>query len=139
MSGLEIAKQKLGLDENCNRKELRLFFLKYGIICDPYITPWCAAFVNACERAADLPGTGLLNARSFLNYGELIKIERAKIGDIVIFSRSNSLYLGHVAYLIDILDDDIKTLGGNQNNSVCYSYYPRNRLLGIRRYIHGAN
>ena len=77
MRSIDVAKTMLGLQEKKDRVKLIDFFTKHSIrgdiVVDPSQTPWCACFVNACERAAGKKGTGLQNARSFLNYGEEIE------------------------------------------------------------------
>lgn len=143
--GYDIAREKLGLHEVRNTHELVDFFKKNSvngdIRIDPSRTPWCAAFVNACERAAGCKGTGSCLARSFLKYGiKVDKIEDARAGDIVIFKRGGSTWQGHVAYL-DGIDKDkygntlVRTVGGNQSDSVSIGWYHLNRLIGIRRMI----
>ncbi len=134
--GIDIMERYLGFKEDNlrHRAALRLFFKKHRIDCDPFTTPWCAAMVNACERAVGKKGTGLLNARSFLNYGSKIELGWARPGDIVIFTRGGSSWQGHVAYFVSRSDErTINVIGGNQSNQVCYQKYPIRRILGIRR------
>lgn len=137
-SGYNIALDYLKDHEVHDNLKLKAFFRKYAkngdIDINPATTPWCAAFVNACERAVGKPGTGMLNARSFLKYGRIIQLHEAKRGDIVIFTRGSNSVQGHVAYFDGIDGAYIKTLGGNQNDSVCFSLYSKFRLLGIRRH-----
>lgn len=140
MTGYEIAKTKLGLHENKDTADLDRYIAKYvsawkGLHVNT--TAWCAAFVNACEREAGNKGTGLLNARSFLTYGMPVKLEQAQPGDIVVFSRGGSTWQGHVAYYdgIEISNGRtlIRTIGGNQSDSVSRGWYGSERLIGIRR------
>ncbi len=137
MIGINWLKQYLGYHEVKERKNLMALFKEYSIKNDIYIdpstTPWCAVMVNVAERAVGNKGTGLQNARSFLKYGYKVAIKDAKRGDIVIFSRGGSTWQGHVAYLEAIEGNLIKTLGGNQSDAVTYGWYPKTRLLGIRR------
>ncbi len=142
MRGYDIAATMIGLHETKNNKEIAEFLKKHSvggdIAIDPSATAWCAAFINACERAAGHKGTGRLNARSFLEYGKEIKNKDAEEGDILIFTRGNSSWQGHVTYFDEFTQDSeghviIKALGGNQQDSVCYSYYGLKDLLGIRR------
>lgn len=98
---------------------------------NPATTPWCAGFVNAIEKMCRREGTGQLLARSFLKYGE--KTETPKLGDIVVFRRGDSSWQGHVGYYVNEDNNGILVLGGNQNNKVCYKYYPASKLLGYRR------
>ena len=137
MSGYQVAKQFIGKHEIRDRKELAEFMKKYKMPIDPATTPWCAAFVNACERASGNAGNGKYNARSFLTYGRLVTKNQATKGDIVIFSRGGSSWQGHVSYF-DGWEESrdglmVRCLGGNQGDMVKYSWYPADRLLGFRR------
>lgn len=140
MKGIDIAKTHIGLQEVRDRKKITAFLVANAknrdIVVDPSKTPWCAAYVNACERASGKPGNGMLNARSFLKYGKVVDGDQAKEGDIIIFARGSNGWSGHVAYFVK-WDDDANTvicLGGNQSDMVCYSHYSQDRILGIRRF-----
>jgi uncharacterized protein (TIGR02594 family) len=139
MKGIDVALSYLGKQEKRDRKELISLFKKYArkgdIVIDPATTPWCAAFVNACERSIGNTGTGKLNARSFLHYGTVVDPKNAKEGDIIIFKRGSSTWQGHVAYFVkyDKKSGTVVCLGGNQADMVCYSHYATDRILGIRR------
>lgn len=98
---------------------------------DPAKTSWCAGFVNSIERLCNREGTGKLLARSFLNYGK--RTDFPKAGDIVVFKRGKLSWQGHVGYYIKEDASGVLVLGGNQNNKVCYKYYPKNKVLGYRR------
>lgn len=136
MTGYKIAKTMLGFHENKHTKQLDEFINKRvsawkGLHVNS--TPWCAAFVNACEREVGNKGTGLLNARSFVKYGQPVDIRNTKPGDIVVFSRGGSVWQGHVAYVDGVERGLIRTLGGNQSDSVSIGWYPINRVIAIRR------
>ncbi len=135
MSGIEEAKKWLGIDERSGRLPLMSAFKQAGINLDPKTTPWCAAFVNAMEVAAGHEGNGQVNARSFLTYGKGIEEEHAMEGDILIFSRGNNSWQGHVTYFVEWNDENntVKVLGGNQADKVCYAYYNQSNIIGIRR------
>lgn len=137
MIGLEIAETMLGLQEVKDKDKLMDFFKRYAIskdiLIDPSTTAWCAAFVNACERAAGNPGTGRLNARSFILYGTKVSLNDARPGDIVVFARGNNNWMGHVAYLTAKTVTDLTVLGGNQKDSVCKAVYSIEHLITIRR------
>lgn len=137
LSAYQLAKKYLGLHEVRDRSKLmELFKTHAGFNIDPAATPWCAAFINAMERMAGNPGTGSLLARSFLNYGE--KVEEPQAGDIVVFKRGTQSWQGHVAYFsgfVNLSDQaHVRTLGGNQSNSVGYAIYPAAHALGYRRF-----
>lgn len=137
MLGIDVAKTKLGLQENDDRKELMEFFrinARQGdILVDPSTTPWCACFVNACEREVGNKGTGMQNARSFLDYGSKVELDDIKFGDICIFPRPGSSWMGHVTYFEKLDNGVLVCIGGNQANEVCRERFSPQSLLGIRR------
>lgn len=95
-------------------------------------TAWCSAFMNWVAKKSGLEYTGKLNARSWLNIGE--EIETPQMGDIVIFWRNDpNSWQGHVSIYIKEQSGYIFCLGGNQNNQVQISAYPKSRVLGYRR------
>lgn len=97
-------------------------------------TAWCAAFVGAMLKKAGVEHTGKLNARSYLDWGEPVALDEARLGDIVVFSRGNpSGWQGHVGFYAGESGNSIHVLGGNQSNQVNVSKYSKSRLLGIRR------
>ncbi len=139
MIPIDFAKSKVGLQEVRDNKALKALFKQYAvdgdILIDPATTPWCAAFMNVCLRAAGKPGNGRLNAQSFLAYGEPIKtLQSAQRGDLLIFARGGSTWQGHITFFDGIERPKvIRCLGGNQGDAVSYSFYGADRLLGIRR------
>lgn len=105
--------------------------------------PWCSAFVNYVHYVAGMRRSKSLKARSWLKIGTEIALNRAKIGDIVILNRGNGSFNpsdykgpGHVGFFTCFVDDEVIVLGGNQSNSVNHKYYPKSKILGIRR-VHG--
>ena len=95
-------------------------------------TAWCSAFINYLAKKSGLEYTGKLNARSWLHVGE--KIDSPQKGDIVIFWRESiQSWKGHVAIYIKEQNGYVYVLGGNQNNQVQISAYPKSRVLGYRR------
>lgn len=91
-------------------------------------TPWCAAFVGWCLRAAGAPYTGSAGARSYLRWG--VPLEASRRGCVAVYERG--VAQGHVAFwLRSTLTHDF-LLGGNQRDRVCVRAYPRDRLLGYR-------
>lgn len=123
----KIAKEWHNKHEKIHTKELQKFL---GI--NPAKIPWCAAFINAIEKQMGKAGTGKLTARSFLKYGEEVE-SRPQLGDIVVFKRGLLPWQGHVGIYAGEGKDSILVLGGNQSNKVCFKYYPKKKLLGIRR------
>lgn len=94
---------------------------------------WCAAFVGYCLEMANINSTKALNARSYLNWGKPTVVP--KLGDIVILWRvaKNSIY-GHVSFFLKQKDGVVWCLGGNQDDQVCISQYPVDKVLGFRTY-----
>jgi uncharacterized protein (TIGR02594 family) len=94
-------------------------------------TPWCAAFLNWLLKKADLPHTGKLNARSFLQWGK--KTDQPKIGDVVVLWRiSKESAYGHCGLYVNQDENNIFILGGNQSNQVNIYPFPKYRLLEYR-------
>jgi uncharacterized protein (TIGR02594 family) len=91
-------------------------------------TPWCSAFANWCVERSGNEGTDSAWARSWLNWGK--KTNTPRRGCIVVFERGTDS--GHVAFYIGETATQIKVLGGNQNDEVNISNYPKSRLLGYR-------
>ena len=121
------------MHEKTHRKELKAFI---GI--DPVQYEWCAAFVNAILDKHDIPGSESVSeyplmARSFLDWGE--SVDDPQIGDILVFSRGNNGWQGHVGFYAGKVGNDYLVLGGNQNDAVNVMKYSAKRLLGIRRLI----
>ncbi|WP_452603105.1 C40 family peptidase [Pontimicrobium sp. MEBiC06410] len=97
-------------------------------------TPWCSFFMNWVAKKAGMETSGLGNARSWLNVG--ISVVNPEPGDVVIFWReSPNSHKGHVGVFMGYSQDQsrIYTLGGNQNNQVGETAYPKSQLLGFRR------
>lgn len=131
---LELASKFDGLSEKTDRDTISEFIKKAaGIDIDPAKTAWCAAFVNGVLGAKGLSGTGRLNARSFLDWGQPVRTPTK--GDIVILERNGSSWQGHVGFLVSEDKDTVTLLGGNQSNKVSQKTFPKSRVLGYRRPI----
>jgi len=130
---LEVAGQFVGMHEVRDNVALSEFIKRAGgVNIDPKVTPWCAAFVNAVLGAGGIEGTGKLNARSFLNFGQETK--QPKIGDIVVLSRGDpNGAQGHVGFFQGYDDKgNVLVLGGNQGDSVSVAPYKADKVLGFR-------
>jgi len=141
MIGIDIAKQYIGLEEVKDGQEITYLLSTMAhnkdIVVVPSVTSWCAAWINFCERSVGNPGTGLLNAQSFNNYGTEINPDDSQEGDIIVFHfPSDSEWQGHVTYLHKWDDENnmVECLGGNQQNSVKYSAYNQDHIRHIRRF-----
>lgn len=128
-----IAAKQIGLTETGQKAALQEYLSNGGQNLDPAVTSWCAAFVNATLAQSGGQGTGKLNARSFLDWGEAV--DQPQRGDVAVFSRGDpSGWQGHVGFFEGYdADGNIRVLGGNQGDAVNVSSYGADRLLGFRR------
>ncbi len=92
--------------------------------------PWCSSFVNWCVEQSGSSGTDSAAARSWTRWGK--KLSRPKRGCITVFSSSRGPASGHVGFFIEDRGPHLLILGGNQQNAVNYSSYPKSRLLSHR-------
>lgn len=133
----DVASEYIGLAEVPGAKHNAKIVKMYADTGNGWVTddetPWCAAFVGSVLARCGIQGTGKLNARSYLTWGQKIDIMDAKRGDVVILSRGNSKTQGHVAFFDNLSIDSVYLLGGNQGDKVSVVAYPRSRVLGVRR------
>jgi len=128
---LDIARAELGMKEisgSKHNKRILEYHAATTLKATDDETPWCSAFVSWCLEKAGIESTKNAWARSYLAWGQAVKVP--SIGCIVVFSRGASS--GHVAFYLGETESSIQCLGGNQNNSVCVSSYPKDRVLGYR-------
>jgi uncharacterized protein (TIGR02594 family) len=94
--------------------------------------PWCAAFLNWCLAAAELPSTQSASSSSFRKYG--VEVQEPRPGDVVVFKHADpdkaAAGRGHVGFFDGFDGDKIRVLGGNQKggrrfSSVCFSSFPK--------------
>lgn len=90
--------------------------------------PWCAAFVCWCLEAAGVQSTMSARAKDYLDWGVLAKIPQE--GSICVFERDGGG--GHVGFYVGENKTHVFVLGGNQNNEVNISPYPKSRLICFR-------
>lgn len=90
---------------------------------------WCSAFVNWVLKQAGMYYTRSASARSWLK--GLAQIPEPMPGCVVVFKRGNNPQSGHVAFFTSFVGNGfIKVLGGNQGDSVKYSNYNTEDVLG---------
>ena len=135
---LEAAQQHLGVEEWPGAKHNPVIMSYFDAAGHSWVdgdeTAWCAAYVNAVLAEVGLIGTGALNARSFLDWGEAVALKDLKPGDVVVFWReSPESWKGHVGFVSSIDGNNVLCLGGNQGNAVSVAPYPMSRVLGFRR------
>lgn len=136
MNAYELAKKEIGTVEwakGDNPKVVAYFADSGNAGVKNDETAWCAAFVGAMLARSGVKGTGKLNARSYLEWGQPVERKDAKPGDVVIFKRGNSSWQGHVAFFVKDKGALIEVLGGNQSDAVNVKGYQASQLLGIRR------
>jgi len=133
-SPMENAEQLMGMNEQADNKTIYAFLKAGGHSIDPAVTAWCAGFVNASLAKSGIPGTGKLNARSFLVYGNAVANKDAKPGDIVVLTRGADPTKGHVGFFKGYdANGNVILLSGNAKNRVGIDTYPKGSILGIRR------
>jgi uncharacterized protein (TIGR02594 family) len=127
----------LGLEEwpgARSNPEIEALWSAAGMPVQQDSVAWCASFVGAVLGSLGIPGTGKPNARSYLQWGREVSLQKAAPGDVVVFWRgSPSGWQGHVAFLVRFEGDRVLVRGGNQGNKVSDTFYPVNQILGIRR------
>ena len=89
-------------------------------------------------RRAGYPASGSLAARSYLDYGEVIKPDDAKRSDPAVFKRGTASSQGHVGDLLKIDANTVWVIGGNQSlkgtdGAVTITALPRTSLLSVKR------
>lgn len=94
-------------------------------------TAWCGAIRGLWGLET---GTGVppehYRAKSWLGWGEPIKLSEAMQGDTIVFKRPGGY---HVALFNGVGTGVVNVLGGNQSNAVNFSNYPTSNIVGIRR------
>lgn len=107
--------------------------------------PWCSACVNFICKLHGLPRTRTLRARHWLKPLEgvgTIRLEDAEQGyDIVVLQRGNGKQPdasdteseGHVGFFAGLDTEKVYILGGNQQDSINNTAFPREHVLGVRR------
>lgn len=101
-------------------------------IADDSTTAWCSLAMNYYAKKNGYEYSGALDARSWLKMPILVL--KPQLGDVVVFWReSPQSWKGHVGLFIAQDNNIVYVLGGNQNNGINISAYPRDQLLGFRR------
>lgn len=129
---LEIASHELGVSEIVgisHNKRILQYHSETTLKAETDEVPWCSSFVNWVMKQSMIKGTGSAAARSWLDWGyECEPIT----GCIVVLRRGKSETSGHVGFLVDIDDNFVHLLGGNQSNKVSIQKYARHDVLGYR-------
>lgn len=137
---IETAQEYIGLAEfpgaKHNEKIVKMFSDTGNSWVADDETPWCAAFVGSVLAQCGIKGTGRLNARSYLEWGQKIAIKDAQPGDVVILSRGSNPTQGHVAFFSSWKNNGyVNLLGGNQGDKVSIAAYSVSKVIGVRRAV----
>lgn len=130
------ALQDVGITEAKNMDKILSFFIKGAYksgltkMSEIQNEAWCAAWVGAKLEEIGIRGTGMANAKSYLNWG--YQIDTPSYGAIAVFNRGSNPAEGHVAFIVGTTDGQMQMLGGNQSNSVCIQKRDRKDLVSIR-------
>ena len=107
-------------------------------------TPWCSAFINACEVKGGHPGTGSALASSWRTYGSKVELEDFEVGDVLVIKhkrgrdrRTGSAGGYHVGYPYRFGSKWVVMLGGNQSDAVTVRVFPFRTydMVALRRYV----
>lgn len=95
--------------------------------------PWCGLFVAHCISSTlpnePLPGNPL-GARQWERLGSATQ---PRMGAVMVFWRNSPHSgLGHVGFYAGEDAEAYRILGGNQSDSVSYTWIPKSRLVGAR-------
>jgi len=94
--------------------------------------PWCASFCTWVLQNSSCSTSGCTAAaRSFSTASAVTRLSKPYFGCIIVFKYgSGAQWSGHVGILEEIVNQRFKVLGGNQSDSVKYSYFGRTKLYG---------
>lgn len=105
--------------------------LGYDWVTDDSSTAWCSAALSYYAKKCGYEYNKTLAARDWLKMP--IMVLKPQLGDIVVFWReSPQSWKGHVGLYITQNASVVYCLGGNQNNTLSISAYPREQVLGYR-------
>lgn len=128
---LDIALKEVGVSETSNPKRVIEYHQATTLKAKDVKTYWCASFANWVLMQAGYKRTNTAWARDFLDCG--VKLTTPKMGCIMVFERNAPGGDSHVTFWTG---EESKTnyfcVGGNQQDSVRISAYPKKDLLGAR-------
>ncbi|QCI65647.1 TIGR02594 family protein [Phreatobacter stygius] len=97
---------------------------------DDGAVPWCAIFVNAMLAKAGVAGSGSGMARSFTSSPNFERLAAPVVGCITVFSSTRGPASGHVNIYTAENGIMFQGIGGNQNDEVSISMFPKSKLVG---------
>lgn len=94
--------------------------------------PWCGLAMGAWAGHADYAynKNKLLAALEWQHWGNPVKTADASLGDVLVFQRTGG---GHVGLYIGEDKDSYCVYGGNQSDSVGFTWILKTRLVAVRR------
>ena len=141
----EIAQDYIGITESEDGDLINEWWQYLGRPDYDYKIEWCSLFVSVCEIASgslkyeDVPqpfevARSWKNAKpdnyKFVDFGEM------EIGDIIVTSRGDSSWQGHVGYYAgEEKEGYFLCLGGNKSNSVKIGNISKDRVVSVLRHI----
>jgi uncharacterized protein (TIGR02594 family) len=142
---LAVAVHEIGIKECCgpqeNHPRIQAYLATVNDLSDMQKsqdeTAWCSCFINWCVEKSQLNGTDSAWAKSWGNWRQTVAPDSIKVGDLAVFDRSSpGKSGGHVCIFIaeNKAANQVLVLGGNQSNSVRYSWYPRDAVQNGTHY-----
>lgn len=103
-------------------------------------TPWCAVFLGAVLARAGIAGTRSALARSYQSWGEEVATGEGAyrwasipLGAVVVLNRPGAgPRFGHVGLAVAAAERSVQLLGGNQDDAVTESWFPKTRIVAVR-------
>jgi uncharacterized protein (TIGR02594 family) len=133
---MEVALREIGIRERRgSRHNPRIveYFASVTSRINDDETAWCSAFANWVMEEIGIEGSGRLNARSWVSWGQTVPNDSPHYGAITVLWRgSPRSWKGHVAFFCGMEGGNMILLGGNQGNAVSLRPYPARRLLSFR-------
>ena len=121
---ISIARTYIGVKEGPGAADNPIVVAMYAKAGHPEVkhdaVPWCAAFVGAILRAANIKSTDTLWALDYAKWGQALK--GPVVGAVATKKRDGG---GHVAFVVGYDANAVYLLGGNQGDAVCIAKYPR--------------
>lgn len=139
METLSIAEKEIGVTSDVSgsvNPRVLEYFAKIGATYEPGDDEiWCAAFVGFVLETAGIRSTRVLNARSYLGWGN--PTTKPVQGDVAVFWRDSIASAnGHVSFYHHEDENTVYCLGGNQGSGmVDIEGYPKTRVLDYRSAI----
>lgn len=96
------------------------------------ITAWCGLTISVAAKRAGWdyhPGKNALWARNWALWGQGVPVERAMLGDVLVFARGSG---GHVALYVGEDATHFHILGGNQSDAVNIVRKEKSSIIAVR-------